>query len=131
MICSIFGRVRRLVFESWSSLLYITYSGMAYPFLLHVQVAGGNFAVVNCTKVEVSESTYPVDQVLYPYTHKGFFDVPCGLYQWHRIFPIHHDADCTALLKARLHLHSVSSLMDSSCVNSILCGSLSSIGTLS
>jgi hypothetical protein len=46
----------------------ITYSGLAYPFLLHVQDAGGNFAVGNCTTIEASVFTYAVDKSLYPAT---------------------------------------------------------------
>ena len=46
----------------------ITYSGLAYPFLLHVQDAGGNFAVGNCTTIESSIFKYVVDKSLYPAT---------------------------------------------------------------
>jgi len=47
----------------------ITYSGSAYPFLVHVQDAGGNFAIGNCTTIEVSVSTISVNQVNYPNTN--------------------------------------------------------------
>ena len=46
----------------------IAYSGSAYPFLLHVQDAGGNFAIGNCTTIEVSVSQHSVDRLMYPTT---------------------------------------------------------------
>jgi hypothetical protein len=46
----------------------ITYSGSAYPFLIHVQDAGGNFAIGNCTTIVVSVSKNSVNQVNYPNT---------------------------------------------------------------
>ena len=44
----------------------IAYSGSAYEFLVHVQDAGGNFAVGNCSEVHVSLQLFPVDKNLYP-----------------------------------------------------------------
>lgn len=52
----------------------ITYSGRSYPFLVHVQDAGGNFAVGNCSSIQVSLSLYPVQRNLYIST--GFVLTP-------------------------------------------------------
>ena len=46
----------------------IAYSGLSYPFLVHVQDAGGNFAVGNCSSIQVSLSLYPVQRNLYMLT---------------------------------------------------------------